>query len=482
MIKGLNGTAPQGFNLALSQHLGVIHFVGIGGIGMSGIAEILLSLNHQISGSDLTENANVKRLAAKGIPIAIGHAAENIENADVVVISSAVRADNPEVVAARKKRIPVVNRADMLAELMRFTSGIAIGGTHGKTTTTSLVGQLLETGGLDPTVINGGIVNAYGTNIRLGHSQWMVVESDESDGSFTRLPAHIVVVTNVDPEHLEHYGSFETLRESFRNFIANIPFYGFAVVCADHPVAAEIAAEVSDRRVLTYGIDQPADVIASDISVSADGLRFNVRFNGHSRRPLQLNDLQLPMHGRHNVLNALAALTVANELGIEPADMARAIQQFQGVKRRFTRVGQVAGAVIIDDYAHHPVEIAAVLRAARSICTGRLIAVVQPHRYSRVASLLDQFASCFGDADVVLVSDIYSAGETPMDGITQDALISQIQAQHPGQVQGFETPEQLAAILTKQVRDGDYVVCMGAGTISNWAYQLPDLMAVAQAA
>jgi UDP-N-acetylmuramate--alanine ligase len=491
MIKRLNGTSPQGFNLNLSNHLGVIHFVGIGGIGMSGIAEILLSLNHQISGSDLSENANVKRLRAKGIAISIGHAADHLGQADVVVVSSAVRADNPEVVAARQRRIPVVTRADMLAELMRFASGIAIGGTHGKTTTTSLVGQLLEVGGLDPTVINGGIVHAYGTNVRLGHSQWMVVESDESDGSFTRLPAHIVVVTNIDPEHLEHYGSFDALKDSFRRFISNIPFYGFAVVCADHPIAAALASEIHDRRVLTYGIDQPADVTASAIAATADGLRFDASFGGHSRRALTLPDLLLPMHGRHNVLNALAAMTVANELGIAPEAIARALQQFQGVNRRFTKVATVAGATIIDDYAHHPVEIAAVLAAARESCaasgqTGagaqaRVIAVFQPHRYSRVANLLPEFASCFGDADRVLVSDIYSAGETPLDGISQEVLLAQIAAQHNGQVQGFQTPEQLGQLLRGTLNPGDVVVCMGAGSITNWAHQLPELLTHATA-
>jgi UDP-N-acetylmuramate--alanine ligase len=455
--------------------IGGIHFVGIGGIGMSGIAEVMLNLGYQVQGSDQAESANVKRLRALGVPIAIGHDAANLGEAQVVVVSSAVGADNPEVVAARARLVPVVRRAEMLAELMRLKWSIAVGGTHGKTTTTSMIAALLDAADMDPTVINGGIINAYGTNARLGAGDWMVVEADESDGSFMKLPATVAVVTNIDPEHMEHYGDFDALRAAFQTFVENVPFYGFAVLCADHPEVQSLRGRVRDRRLVTYGFSPQADVRAVEVEMRPDGARFDVllsdRVPGGARR---LAGLRLPMPGRHNVQNSLALVAVGVEMGLEEAVVKRALAGFGGVKRRFTKTGEAGGISVIDDYGHHPVEIAAVLQAARLVSRGRVIAVVQPHRYSRLRDLFDDFCTCFNDADTVLVADVYAAGEKPLPGVDRNALVAGLQSRGHRHVLALEAPDRLAEMIAAEAAPGDLVVCLGAGSITAWANALPE--------
>lgn len=459
---------------AMPLDIGLIHFVGIGGIGMSGIAEILHNLGYQVQGSDIAESANVKRLRELGIAVHIGHAAENVAGAKVVVISSAVKADNPEVRAARERFVPVVRRAEMLGELMRLKWSIAVGGTHGKTTTTSMMASFLEAADQDPTVINGGIINAYGTNARLGSGEWMVVEADESDGTFTKLPATIAVVTNIDPEHLDFYGDVETLHAAFETFVENIPFYGFAVLCIDHPAVQALIGRIRDRRIVTYGLSPQADVRLADLSQAPDGATFTVEIDGRGERPsVRMEDLHLPMVGQHNVLNALAAIAVSQEMGMSEAQVRQALSAFAGVKRRFTKTGEVDGVSVIDDYGHHPVEIAAVLKAARWAGRGRVIAVVQPHRYSRLAKLFEDFCTCFNDADQVIVADVYPAGEDPIDGVNRDALVEGLRAHGHRQVLALEGPDQLARVVRENARSGDLVVCLGAGSITNWAQALP---------
>ncbi len=455
--------------------IGPIHFVGIGGIGMSGIAEVLRNLGYKVQGSDVADGPNVERLRDLGVPVHIGHAAANIGEAAVVVVSSAIRSGNPEVDAARARRVPVVRRAEMLAELMRLKSSIAIGGTHGKTTTTSLVAGVLAEAGMDPTVINGGIINALGNNAYLGGGDWMVVEADESDGAFLKLPSTVAVVTNVDPEHLDHWGSFDAVRKAYRAFIENIPFYGFAVVCADHPEAQALTAAVRDRRIITYGFNPQADVRAEDVTLGADGARFDVvaRLPG-ARQDTRLEGLSLPMFGRHNVQNALVAVAIGLELGLVDAQIRRGLAAFGGVKRRFTKTGEVHGVTVIDDYGHHPVEIAAVLAAARSVATGRVIAVMQPHRYSRLKELMEGFCTCFNDADRVIVAPVYAAGEDPLPGVDAAALAAGLIAHGHKSVETIAGPDALAAAVASDVGSGDYVICLGAGTITRWAAALPD--------
>ncbi|MBI1204135.1 MAG: UDP-N-acetylmuramate--L-alanine ligase [Rhodopseudomonas sp.] len=460
--------------MKLPHELGPIHFVGIGGIGMSGIAEVLVNLGYTVIGSDVSDSANVKRLRDLGIKVAIGHRAENIDGADVVVVSSAIKRDNPELVAARAKRLPVVRRAEMLAELMRLKSCVAIAGTHGKTTTTSMVAALLDAGGLDPTVINGGIINAYGTNARLGGGDWMVVEADESDGTFLKLPADVAIVTNVDPEHLDHFHTFEAVQEAFIDFIENIPFYGFAVMCTDHPVVQKLVGKLEDRRILTYGENPQADVRLVELDHDNGSSHFAVQFRDREGKTTHTIDkLTMPMPGRHNALNATAAIAVAHELGIKDDMIRNALGAFGGVKRRFTKVGTWNGATIIDDYGHHPVEIAAVLRAARESTNGKVIAVVQPHRYTRLQSLFEQFCGCFNDADVVVVAPVYPAGEQPIEGVDRDALVQGLRAHGHRQAMPLEGPEKLAGMIRDLAKPGDYVICLGAGSISQWAYALP---------
>ncbi|HTT78851.1 MAG TPA: UDP-N-acetylmuramate--L-alanine ligase [Stellaceae bacterium] len=459
---------------SLPESIGPIHFVGIGGIGMSGIAEVLHNLGYRVQGSDLAEGGNTRRLAALGIPVAIGHAVGNLDGAAVVVVSSAVKPDNPEIAAARARRLPVVRRAEMLAELMRLKWAIAIAGTHGKTTTTSMVGALLETAGLDPTVINGGIINAYGTNTRLGAGDWIAVEADESDGTFTRLPATVAVVTNIDPEHLDFYGDFSALQQAFETFVGNIPFYGFAVLCLDHPVVQGMIPRLLDRRILTYGFSPQADIRALNLRPGPEGSRFDaIVADPASGAERHLADLFLPMFGEHNVQNALTVLAIAEEMGLGDAVVRATLQNFAGVRRRFTKAGEWQGVAVVDDYAHHPVEIAAVLQAARGIAARRVIAVVQPHRYTRLARLFDDFCTCFNNADIVLVADVYPAGEAPIEGISRDALVAGLAARGHRNALALPRPEDLAPLLHDLAQPGDIVVCLGAGSITNWANALP---------
>jgi UDP-N-acetylmuramate--alanine ligase len=469
--------------MKLPQNIGPVHFVGIGGIGMSGIAEVLANLGYAVQGSDVSESANVKRLRDKGIAVSVGHAADNLDGAAVVVVSSAIKSDNPELVAARAQRLPVVRRAEMLAELMRLKSCVAIGGTHGKTTTTSLVAALLEVGGFDPTVINGGIINAYGTNARLGAGDWMVVEADESDGTFLKLPADVAIVTNIDPEHLDHFQTFDAVKDAFRGFVENVPFYGFAVMCTDHPVVQTLVGRITDRRVVTYGENPQADVRLVDLDHVDGQSRFSVVFRdrpGHAAHTI--DGLGLPMPGRHNALNATSAVAVARELGISDALIRKALAGFGGVKRRFTRAGEWNGVAIIDDYGHHPVEIAAVLRAARETTKGQVIAVMQPHRYTRLASLFEPFCTCFNDADAVIVAPVYAAGEAPIAGVDRDSLVQGMRARGHRQVIPLEGPEKLAGLVKDLAQPGDYVVCLGAGSITQWAYALSGELTALEAA
>ncbi len=462
--------------------IGAIHFVGIGGIGMSGIAEVMHNLGYVVRGSDQVDNANVKRLREHGIAVSIGHNAQNLGDAAVVVISSAVKSDNPEVVAARERFVPVVRRAEMLAELMRLKWCIAVGGTHGKTTTTSMMAALLDAAQYDPTVINGGILNAWGTNARLGAGEWMVVEADESDGTFVRLPATIAVVTNIDPEHLDFYGNFDAARRAFQQFVENIPFYGTAVLCIDHPEVQALVGRISDRRIVTYGLSAQADVRAINVKLSPSGSEYDVvlsdRITGATET---VEKLKLPMLGQHNVQNSLASVAVARELGIDHKVLRRALSEFKGVRRRFTRVGEGAGITVIDDYGHHPVEISAVLAAARSAYSGRVIAVVQPHRFTRLRDLFEDFCSCFNDADTVIVADVYAAGEQPIAGIHRDALVSALRGRGHRHVVPLESPDHLPALIAEIGRPGDLVVCLGAGSITNWAQILPLQLAEAGA-
>ncbi len=458
---------------ALPLDIGTIHFVGIGGIGMSGIAEILHNLGYKVQGTDQAESANVKRLRDLGVPVWVGHRAENLGEAAVVVVSTAVKPDNPEVLAARQRLVPVVRRAEMLAELMRLKWSVAVAGTHGKTTTTSLVAAMLDAAGLDPTVINGGIINAYGTNAHLGAGDWLVAEADESDGTFIKLPSTIAVVTNIDPEHLDYWGNFDALRQGFRTFVANIPFYGFAILCIDHPEVQALIPQVSERRIITYGLNPQADVRAVNLQLSADGGRFDALIVERDGPTRVLSDLHLPLVGAHNVQNSLAAIAVAHGMGIGEPAIRKALAGIKGVKRRFTKTGEAAGLTIIDDYGHHPVEIAAVLRAARSATKAGVVAVVQPHRYTRLKNLFEDFCTCFKDADVVIVADVYAAGETPLEGASRDALVAGLQAHGHRKAVPLSSPAALAATVLEHAKPGDLVVCLGAGNITAWANSLP---------
>jgi len=460
--------------MKMPQDIGPVHFIGIGGIGMSGIAEILHDQGYKVQGSDSAANPNVQRLRDLGITVDIGQKPENLRDAAVVVVSSAIRKDNPELVGARARALPIVRRAEMLAEIMRFKYAVAIGGTHGKTTTTTLVAALLDAAKMDPTVINGGIINAYGTNARLGTGEWMVVEADESDGTFVKLPADVVIVTNIDPEHLDHYKDFEGVKAAFKTFVENVPFYGFAVMCLDHPEVQALVGEVRDRRVITYGRNPQADVRLVDLK-SEDGIsHFAVEIRDRIKQThLRIEGLELPMPGEHNALNATAAIAVADQLGVTAEAIRRGLKGFTGVKRRFTRVGVVGGITVIDDYGHHPVEIASVLRAARQAARGEVIAVVQPHRYSRLHDLFDDFSACFNDADTVIVAPVYAAGEAPIEGVTHDELVNRIRARGHRDARVLDRPEELAQLIAGRAGAGDYVVCLGAGNITQWAAALP---------
>lgn len=447
--------------------IGRIHLIGIGGIGISGIAEILHNLGYSVSGSDISDNANVARLRKMGIVVFIGHQASNIEGAAVIVYSTAVQADNPEIVAARQKKIPVLHRAEMLAEIARLKATVAIAGTHGKTTTTTMNAAMFAAAGLDPTIINGGIINAYGTNAVLGKGDWLVVEADESDGTFIKFQSTIGIVTNIDAEHLDYWKTYENIIAGFRTFIQQLPFYGLAVLCNDHPVVAQLAREITDRRIVTYALDKEADLRATNLRFTPEGTRFDVG---------DLKDLLLPMPGVHNVQNALSAIAVAQELGFGEDVIRSALSNFSGVKRRFTKTGEANGITVIDDYGHHPKEIQATLAAARTIqgTKGRIIAVAQPHRYSRLSSLFEGFCGCFGDADSVIITEVYSAGETPIPGYDRDTLVAGILKTGHKNVHPLQSREALAALVKQEAKPGDMVVCLGAGSISQWAYQLPE--------
>src|SRR6266511_326664 len=435
--------------MKLPSDIGPIHFVGIGGIGMSGIAEVLINLGYTVQGSDASDSANVKRLRDKGAKISIGHSAAALGDAEVVVVSTAIKSDNPELITARAKRLPVVRRAEMLAELMRLKRCVAIGGTHGKTTTTSLVAALVDAGGFDPTVINGGIIHAYGTNARLGAGDWMVVEADESDGTFLKLPADVAVVTNVDPEHLDHFKTFEAVQDAFRAFVENVPFYGFAVMCTDHPVVQLLVGQITDRRLITYGENLQADVRLAELDHADGRSRFSVMFRDRAGETThEIGGLTLPMPGRHNALNATAAIAVARELGVGDGLIRKALAGFGAVRR-----------------------------AARESSKGQIIAVVQPHRYTRLAALFEQFSTCFNDADTVIVAHVYSAGEAPIIGADRDSLVQGLRAHGHRQAIPLDGPQELARLIKRLAQPGDMVVCLGAGNITQWAYALPGELA-----
>ena len=465
--------------MKMPETIGLVHFVGIGGIGMSGIAEVLHNLGYDVQGSDMAESANVERLRAKGIAVSIGHRAENLGDAEVVVASSAIKADNPERIGAQERNLPIVRRAEMLAELMRFKKSIAIGGTHGKTTTTSMVGTLLEAGGLDPTVINGGIINAYGTNARMGDGDWMVVEADESDGTFLKLPADVVVVTNIDPEHLDHYGTFDKAKEAFRDFVENVPFYGFGVMCLDHAEVQALVSRITDRRVVTYGENPQAEVRFEYLRNEGINSFFNIHARDRKDGSVcTMKELSLPMPGLYNISNATAAIAIALELGVNEEGIRKGLAQFSGVKRRFTHTGSWNGVTIIDDYAHHPVEISSVLKAARTAAgEGRVIAIKQPHRFTRLRDLFSEFSSCFNDADTVLVAPVYRAGEEPIEGFDEVSLVAGLKSGGHRDARVIENENEIAALIAQIAKPGDYVIFLGAGSVSQWANALPDELA-----
>src|SRR4051795_6695854 len=466
---------------ALGTDIGTIHFVGIGGIGMSGIAEVMHQLGYQVQGSDVADSYVVEKLRKTGIPVTIGHSPENLGDAAVVFSSSAIRDNNPEIAAAAERRLPRVKRAEMLAELMRMQKTVAVAGTHGKTTTTSMIAALLDAGGIDPTVINGGIINRYGSNARLGKSDWWVIEADESDGSFLRLAGTIAVVTNIDPEHLEHYGSFDRVKDAFVEFVENVPFYGLAVLCVDHPEVQSIIGRVRDRRIVTYGFSALADVRADNVAHVPGGSRFDAAVLERDGERRTIEGVEVSMPGRHNIQNALAAIAVALEMGIRDEAILQGFERFDGVKRRFTRVGEADGAIIIDDYAHHPTEIRAVLAAAREGAEGRVIAVMQPHRYTRLQALMDDFQNAFNDADIVMVAPVYAAGEEPIDGIDAAALAEGLRARGHRMVKAVTDLDDLCTALRDLAAEGDMVICMGAGDITKWAATLPQRLGEARA-
>lgn len=460
--------------MRMADDIGLIHFVGIGGIGMSAIAEVLHNLGYPVQGSDQNDGANVKRLREKGIAVHIGHSADNLGAARVVVTSTAIKADNPERIAAKDRHLPIVRRAEMLAELMRFKQAVAVGGTHGKTTTTSMVGQLLEAGGLDPTIINGGILNNIGTNARMGEGDWMVVEADESDGSFLRLPADVAIITNIDPEHLDHYGTFDRAKKAFQRFIENVPFYGFGVMCIDHTEVQALVSRIEDRRIITYGENPQAAVRFTNVRTQGAKSIFDVTIRRwNSDVEVVMSDLMLPMPGIHNVSNATAAIAVANKLGVDEQAIRDGLAAFQGVKRRFTHTGTWQGVEVFDDYGHHPVEISAVLKAARAAAPGRVIAIKQPHRFTRLESLFDDFSACFNEADTVLVAPVYAAGEGPIEGFDSRTLVSAIKSGGHRDVRAIESEAEIAPFIAEHAQAGDYVVFLGAGNITQWAQALP---------
>jgi len=468
----------------VATDIGTIHFIGIGGIGMSGIAEVMHNMGYSVQGSDVADGYVVQGLRDRGIKVMIGHAAENLGDAAVVVTSTAIKKGNPEVDLALERRVPVIRRAEMLAELMRLKSTVAVAGTHGKTTTTSMIAALLDAGGVDPTVINGGIINSYGSNARLGSSDWMVVEADESDGSFLRLDGTVAVVTNIDPEHLDHYGEFDAVKDAFVEFVENVPFYGAALLCLDHPEVQAILPRVQDRRIVTYGFSAQADIRGDNVTPVPGGNRFDVQVRERDGSVRRIEGIEMPMPGRHNVLNAMAAIGVALHLGIDDATIQSGFAKFGGVKRRFTKVGEIAleggNVTVIDDYGHHPVEVKAVLAAAREGVRGRVIAVVQPHRFTRLRDLMDEFQQAFNDADTVYVAPVYPAGETPIEGVDADALVSGLKRRGHRAAETIADAATLATALAADLQPNDMVVCLGAGDITKWAAGLADAVGAAR--
>ena len=460
--------------MTMKEDVGLIHFVGIGGIGMSAIAEVLHNRGFTVQGSDMNDGANVKRLREKGIDVFVPHGDVHVDGAEVVVLSTAIKEDNVERLAAREKNIPICARAEMLAEVMRFSKGVAVGGTHGKTTTTSLVGTLLEAGGLDPTIVNGGIINHLGTNVRMGAGEWTVAEADESDGSFLKLPAEIAIVTNIDPEHLDHYGTFERAREAFQQFVSQIPFYGFGVLCIDHPEVQKLRAQIGDRRIVTYGRNPQADARYRNVRPEGAKSVFDVELRHvKTGETLDMADLELPMPGIHNVANATAAIAVAFHLGVDEKAIRKGLSDFSGVRRRFTHTGEWQGVDVYDDYGHHPVEVQAVLRAAREAAEGHVIAIKQPHRYSRLNDLMDEFAAAFNDADTVLVAPVYAAQEKPIEGVDHHELVARLERAGHKDARAIEGPEEIEPLVRQIARQGDIVIFLGAGDVTQWAYALP---------
>lgn len=471
-------TTQHGSNkIGHPTNIGILHFVGIGGIGMSGIAEVMHNFGYKIQGSDISENANVKRLRELGIKVFVGQQAENLEGAWGIVVSTAIKPDNPEVIAARANKMPLIRRSEMLAELMRLKWCVSVAGTHGKTTTTTMVSAVLDQANYDPTVINGGIINAYGTNARLGDGDWMVVEADESDGTFIKIPSTVAVVTNIDPEHLDFYGDFENTKAAFKTFIENVPFYGFAAMCIDHPEVQTLIGKIIDRRIVTYGFSPQAKVRGKNVSFSEGSAVFDVEItNRNDDTVTTFEKIEMPMPGRHNVLNALAAIAVSHELGIEDEVIRHTFSKFSGVKRRFTLVDKIDGITIVDDYAHHPVEIASVLSAAREAYNGKVIAIMQPHRYTRLESLFDEFCACFNDADTVIVAPVFEAGEKPIKGADQEALINGLQSFGHRDVLKINGPDDIAGVVSEIASKDDLVIFLGAGSVSQWAYYLPEAL------
>jgi UDP-N-acetylmuramate--alanine ligase len=469
-------------NKNFTQEVGLIHFIGIGGIGMSGMAEILHNLGYRVQGSDLNESYITERLQKNGIKVIFGHHPQNIEGVSLIVKSTDIQDSNVEIKAAFKESIPVIKRCDMLAEIMRCKPAISVSGTHGKTTTTSMIATVFDGAQMNPTVINGGVINQFNTNAYVGDGDYIIAEADESDGTFIKIPSYIAVVTNIDPEHLNYYGTFANVKTAYKTFIENIPFYGFAVLCYDHPVVREIGAQIIDRRIIKYGVEaDDLDIKAVNITQDQEGMAFDVIFSSNFMKRNRLNSQQiegmkLRAYGQHNVLNCLSAIAIGIEKGISIALLQKSLANFRGVKRRFTQTGEVRGIRIIDDYAHHPEEIKVTLNAARMVANmrgGKVIAVMQPHRYTRLQSLMEEFAQSFDDADEIIISEVYSAGEQSIANITSEKLIEKIKQYSSQSVYKLDDPLKLAEKINKLAKSSDLVVLLGAGSITKWAYDLP---------
>ena len=467
----------------LPETVELLHFIGIGGIGMSAIAEILVGKGYQVQGSDLAaDSKTLTRLRKLGVQLFVGHAMENLQGADAVVVSSAIKADNPELIKAKAMGIPVVHRAEMLAELMRFQLSVAVGGTHGKTTTTALVYTMLKAAGIAPSVINGGILNDLGSNAQVGDGSWMVVEADESDGSFKKLRPTIAVITNIDPEHMEHYGTVEALHQAFCDFAESIPFYGLAVLCGDHPTCAQLAGSITDRRVVTYGFSEGVNYRAVNVRSSANQTTFDLHISRRNEEEV-IVDVTIHMVGLHNVLNSLAAIAVADEIEVPLKKALKGLENFHGVNRRFTILGVPDGVTLVDDYAHHPVEITATLKAAREAFKGhKVFAVMQPHRFSRLHDHMQGFAESLTLADGVILLPVYKAGEQPIAGVTHEALAGEIKKLGFENVHLATDATSIEALIGPMAQNGDGVVFLGAGDISTMAQKVATSLLATSAA